>query len=108
MIMHNDQTTYQTIHFKHNNNITWTNNNPGKQFKQDGRCAVDGSPTGRLLGFPDGVQTTLNVEPSLMSDRVVLDRRSTRDKRRHDRNTREPVWHVCEPVWRLEHPLVQS
>ena len=22
-IMHNDQTTYQTIHFKHNNNITW-------------------------------------------------------------------------------------
>ena len=23
MFMHNDQTTYQTIHFKHNNNITW-------------------------------------------------------------------------------------
>ena len=23
-ITHNDQTTYQTIHFKHNNNITWT------------------------------------------------------------------------------------
>ena len=24
MITHNDQTTYQTIHFKHNNNMTWT------------------------------------------------------------------------------------
>ena len=24
MITHNDQTAYQTIHFKHNNNITWT------------------------------------------------------------------------------------
>ena len=35
MIMHNDQTTYQTIHFKHNNNITWTKNRPGKQFKSD-------------------------------------------------------------------------
>ena len=23
-ITHNNQTTYQTIHFKHNNNITWT------------------------------------------------------------------------------------
>ena len=23
-ITHNDETTYQTIHFKHNNNITWT------------------------------------------------------------------------------------
>ena len=23
MIMHNDQTTYQTIHFKHNNTNTW-------------------------------------------------------------------------------------
>ena len=23
VIMHNNQTTYQTIHFKHNNNITW-------------------------------------------------------------------------------------
>ena len=23
MITHNDQTTYQTIHFKHNNSITW-------------------------------------------------------------------------------------
>ena len=23
-ITHNDHTTYQTIHFKHNNNITWT------------------------------------------------------------------------------------
>ena len=23
VIMHNDQTTYQTIHFKHNNSITW-------------------------------------------------------------------------------------
>ena len=39
MITHNDQTTYQTnyqtIHFKHNNNIAWTKNSPGKQFKQD-------------------------------------------------------------------------
>ena len=35
MITHNDQTTYQTIHFKHNNNITWTKNSPGKQFKSD-------------------------------------------------------------------------
>ena len=34
MITHNDQTTYQTIHFKHNNNTTWTKNSPGKQFKQ--------------------------------------------------------------------------
>ena len=23
MTTHNDQTTYQTIHFKHNNSITW-------------------------------------------------------------------------------------
>ena len=33
-ITHNDQTTYQTIHFKHNNNITWTRtvlgNNPNQ------------------------------------------------------------------------------
>ena len=28
-ITHNDQTTYQTIHFKHNNNNTWAKTVPG-------------------------------------------------------------------------------
>ena len=67
---------------------------------------MPGSPTGRMLGLPDGVQTTLHVEPSLMSDRVVLDRRRTRDKRTRDRNAFEPVWHVRQPVWRLERPFL--
>ena len=34
MIMHKDQTTYQTIHFKHNNNITWTRIVLGKNSNQ--------------------------------------------------------------------------
>ena len=34
-ITHNDQTTYQTIHFKHNNTNTWGKNSPGNKFKQD-------------------------------------------------------------------------
>ena len=36
-ITHNDQTTYQTIHFKHNNNQQYymDKNSPGKQFKSD-------------------------------------------------------------------------
>ena len=34
-ITHNDQTTYQTIHFKHNNTNTWAKNSPGNKFKQD-------------------------------------------------------------------------
>ena len=33
-ITHNDQTTYQTIHFKHNNNITWTRTVLGNNSKQ--------------------------------------------------------------------------
>ena len=33
-IMHNDQTTYQTIHFKHNNNITWTKTVLGNNSNQ--------------------------------------------------------------------------
>ena len=33
-IKHNDQTTYQTIHFKHNNNITWTRTVPGTNSNQ--------------------------------------------------------------------------
>ena len=32
-------------------------------------------------------------------------RRSTRDKRTHGQNVREPFfWHAREPVWRLERP----
>ena len=34
-ITHNDQTTYQTIHFKHNNTNTLGKNSPGNKFKQD-------------------------------------------------------------------------
>ena len=33
-IMHNDQTTSQTIHFKHNNNITWTKTVLGNNSNQ--------------------------------------------------------------------------
>ena len=33
-ITHNDQTTYQTIHFKHNNNITWTRTVLGNKSNQ--------------------------------------------------------------------------
>ena len=33
-ITHNDQTTYQTIHFKHNNNITWTRTVLGSNSNQ--------------------------------------------------------------------------
>ena len=33
-VMHNDQTTYQTIHFKHNNNITWTKTVLGNNSNQ--------------------------------------------------------------------------
>ena len=33
-ITHNDQTTYQTIHFKHNNNITWTRTVLGNNSNQ--------------------------------------------------------------------------
>ena len=34
MITHNVQTTYQTIHFKHNNNITWTRTVLGNDSNQ--------------------------------------------------------------------------
>ena len=33
-IMHNDQTSYQTIHFIHNNNITWTRTVLGNNSNQ--------------------------------------------------------------------------
>ena len=33
-ITQNDQTTYQTIHFKHNNNITWTRTRLGNNSNQ--------------------------------------------------------------------------
>ena len=33
-ITHNDQTTYQTIHFKHNNIITWTRTVLGNNSNQ--------------------------------------------------------------------------
>ena len=33
-ITHNDQTTYQTIHLKHNNNITWTRTVLGNNSNQ--------------------------------------------------------------------------
>ena len=33
-ITHNDQTTYQTIHFKHNNNNTWTRTVLGNNSNQ--------------------------------------------------------------------------
>ena len=33
-ITYNDQTTYQTIHFKHNNNITWTRTVLGNNSNQ--------------------------------------------------------------------------
>ena len=33
-IRHNDQTIYQTIHFKHNNNITWTKTVLGNNSNQ--------------------------------------------------------------------------
>ena len=33
-ITRNDQTTYQTIHFKHNNNITWTRTVLGNNSNQ--------------------------------------------------------------------------
>ena len=33
-VTHNDQTTYQTIHFKHNNNITWTRTVLGNNSNQ--------------------------------------------------------------------------
>ena len=33
-ITHNDQTTYQTIHFKHNNHITWTRTVLGNNSNQ--------------------------------------------------------------------------
>ena len=33
-ITHNDQTTYQTMHFKHNNNITWTRTLLGNNSNQ--------------------------------------------------------------------------
>ena len=34
-ITHNDQTTYQTIHFKHNNTNTWAKISPRNKFKWD-------------------------------------------------------------------------
>ena len=34
MITRNDQTTYQTIYFKHNNNITWTRTVLGNNSNQ--------------------------------------------------------------------------
>ena len=40
--------------------------------------------------LPDGVQTTLHVEPSLMSDRFALGGRSTCNKHMCDRNVHEP------------------
>ena len=48
-----------------------------------------GSLTGRLL---DDVQATLHVEPSPISDRTVLDGKSTRNERMQ--NAREPLL-VC-------------
>ena len=42
-------------------------------------------------GFCDNAQTTLHVDSSLISDRTVLDGRSTRNECTHGRNTREPL-----------------
>ena len=43
MITHNDQTTYQTIHFKHNNTNTWEKTVPGINSNRI-------SPTARTTG----------------------------------------------------------
>ena len=43
IITHNDQTTYQTIHFKHNNTNTWAKTVPGINLNEI-------SPTARTTG----------------------------------------------------------
>ena len=58
-----------------------------------------GSLTGQLL---DDAQTTLHVDPSPISDRTVLDGRSTRSERTRGRNARKPFWRVREPIWHRE------
>ena len=46
-ITHNDQTTYQTIHFKHNNTNTWAKAVPGINSK--GSHQLPGPQAGLLL-----------------------------------------------------------
>ena len=42
-------------------------------------------------GFRNDAQTTIHMEPSLISDRSVLDGRSKHNKRTHGRNVRKPL-----------------
>ena len=44
-----------------------------------------------FCGFRDDSQTTLHVEPSLISDRTVLDGQSMRNEHTRGLNAREPL-----------------
>ena len=64
MIMHNDQTTYQTIHFKHNNTNTWAKTVPG--IYSTGSNQLPGPQAGLLLPvkfYMSGTQASLPGSP---------------------------------------------
>ena len=76
MTMHNDQTTYQTIHFKHNNNITW-----GKAIlaKIQARCdQLTGPQAGLVIPVNFYIAGTQASSPS--SKPAVLCPRKARNK----------------------------
>ena len=63
-ITHNNQTTYQTIHFKHNNTNTWAKTVPG--YIQTGSHQLPGPQAGLLLPvkfYMAGTQASLPGSP---------------------------------------------
>ena len=81
----------QTCHIHHKRGVPEVCH-PSTLLVSHDKCAMPGSPMGRLLGLTDGVQTTLHVDPSHMSDRVALDGQSMHNECMYDPNTHEPFF----------------
>ena len=65
-ITHNDQTTYQTIHFKHNNTNTWAKTVPGINSNRI-------SPTARTTGRTAPSHTSQPTRQSCISEKRGID-----------------------------------
>ena len=74
--MHNDQTTYQTIHFKHNNSITWAK---AILAKIQTRCnQLTGAQAGLVIPVNFYIVGTQAISPS--SKPAVLYPRKVRNR----------------------------
>ena len=68
-ITHNNQSTYQTIHFKHNNNITWTRTVLGVNSN---RFSLTARTTGRTAPSCQILHGWYTSQPTRQSEVILL------------------------------------